>query len=733
MRATLLVICSFCAVPVKGADPEVTTFFDRLEKGDADGVRALLVKNPKLALSKDQFGESAIGVVASRGNVPLADLLLAAGAQPDIEVLASLGKSAEIAAMLKLRPEPGKALGRALLDAAWHGHLEVAKLLLERGADPNFDIGFPNTGKFTPLTAAVEDGHLDFAILLCEHGAKTDVCGGKDYGSLLHLAIAERDEQFVKLLLKQGADAKAMSEAEVTPLHVAAIRGSVPVVRLLLEHGADVKATTPDGCTPLYFAAVNGNREVGEYLISRGAKVDISSACALGRTAQASALLRANPRLVNTRDKRLERTPLFWAAAAGDLDLVKLLIEQHADVNLLASDFFGGGGGLGPQFWRSDLTRGIGETALHVAARNGHAAVAKLLLSNGASPNVKTESGATPLHIACANVDGAMVKLLIDGGADVRAKTQEGISPLRAALDSKECVVLLLAAGADPSEVDKHGDSLVFTALDRGHPEVADVLVGRGAKLDIYSAALSGRLDEGKRLISADPKLAHAKKALGEHKSETPLMLAAQGGHLPTVQFLFSPDALDAARSMVSAAEFGHANVVAWLIDKGASADAKSEYGYTALIGACLFSRMEVVRLLLDKDADQRAKTRSLGTALHCVGSARRLRTDRIPLPFPLDLAAQDAVDLQIARWLIERGANVNARNRFGETPLHIYCGSGRTSIVKLLLEKRADVNARNNFGHTPLWVATRHQESDRKAEFDLIAQLLLKEGAVVK
>ena len=106
--------------------------------------------------------------------------------------------------------------GESLLGrAAYLGHIEIARLLLDRGADVNYN---DDTG-YTALKLAAEEGHLEMVRLLLDAGADMTICGGLDAGN---------------------------------PLHKAAQCGHVAVVRLLLERGADPNAPDMDGETVSY-------------------------------------------------------------------------------------------------------------------------------------------------------------------------------------------------------------------------------------------------------------------------------------------------------------------------------------------------------------------------------------------------------------------------------------------------------------------------------------------------
>ena len=161
-----------------------------------------------------------------------------------------------------------------LYTACFNGYVEVAKLLIEKGADVNTTI----SNGFTPLYVACLNG----------------------------------DAELVKLLIEKGADVNPTKSDGLTPLYGACLKGHAELVKLLIEKGADVNVTTSNGFTPLYVACLNGDAELVKLLIEKGADV--------------------NP----TKSDGL--TPLYGACLEGHAELVKLLIEKRAEVNAAISN-----------------------------------------------------------------------------------------------------------------------------------------------------------------------------------------------------------------------------------------------------------------------------------------------------------------------------------------------------------------------------------------------------------
>jgi len=150
--------------------------------------------------------------------------------------------------------------------AAKHGHVEIARLLIEKGADVNA-LGCLDK---TPLHYAALWGHFEIARLLIEKGADVSALTCSD-NTLLHNAALYGYFEIARLLIENGADVNALGCLDKTPLHYAAEHGHVEIARLLIENGADVNAKNIDRWAPLHEAAERGHVEVAKLLIEKGA------------------------------------------------------------------------------------------------------------------------------------------------------------------------------------------------------------------------------------------------------------------------------------------------------------------------------------------------------------------------------------------------------------------------------------------------------------------------------
>jgi ankyrin repeat protein len=187
--------------------------------GDVPLVRSILGENPALATASSMLGSQAIHAAHFAGHKEVVELLLAAGVTMNAYRAAQLGMVETLAQFLDAdAAEIGwrNARGATLLtDACYWGQVEAARLLLDRGADPN---------------QPTADGFLDIHPLAAAVATPDTPNPSDDEANVVAL---------VTLLLDRGADVNGRRKDGLTALHAAGYRGLLQVIRLLLDRGAD--------------------------------------------------------------------------------------------------------------------------------------------------------------------------------------------------------------------------------------------------------------------------------------------------------------------------------------------------------------------------------------------------------------------------------------------------------------------------------------------------------------
>lgn len=235
--------------------------------------------------------------------------------------------------------------------SAEHGFTEVVRLLLMSGAKvdyrPNTDEEFPRTIQCDePLRLAIRNKHMDIARMLLEHGA--DPNKRYFFGAEINLVT---DLEFLELLLTFGANPDSRDRSGLTPL-MKAVRQpqGMEAVLLLLKYGANVNAFADerhDYRTVLHYAVLSGNYEIINLIIKQGAKLNYDEGLDLGKPSPLDlAILKGDPKIVELLIRNganvncsspIIGSPLHVACAdniPNRYDIIKMLLEAGADPNL---------------------------------------------------------------------------------------------------------------------------------------------------------------------------------------------------------------------------------------------------------------------------------------------------------------------------------------------------------------------------------------------------------------
>jgi ankyrin repeat protein len=436
------------------------------------------------------------------------------------------------------------------------------------------------------------------------------------------------------------------------------------------------------------------------------------------------ALLAASPKPdINQRTADGTST-MHWAVYFNDEDLVTRLIEAGADVN--AQNDYGatpmseaavvGNVKVLQRLLKAgadaESPNADGQTALMIIARTSNVEAARLLVRHGAKVNAREQwRGQTPLMWAAAEGQPAMVKLLIDRGAEVdarshvnewerqvtaeprmQARPSGGFTPLlfAARKGCLECAQALVKAGADKNLTDPDGVTPLLLATLNFSFDVAAFLVQQGANVDkwdtwgrstLYAAVDMNTLPTGGR---AD------RPSLDKTSSLQLIGMLLKAGANPNLQLkLFPP-----YRSLRD--------------DRGA--DTMLSVGTTPLIRAAKAGDLPAMRLLIEHGANVELSTATGITPLMAAagnGSASLDTRGR----YKTEAQAIEAVEL-----LLKSGAQINARDRIGQTALHGAASWGWNGLVKTLAANKVDLGAKDAQGRTAADIAKGGASSSGRA-----------------
>jgi ankyrin repeat protein len=531
-----------------------------------------------------------------------------------------------------------------------------------------------------PVADAAMRGDAEAVRTLIRSGADVNAAHG-DGMTALHWAAMEGHEDIAELVLRAGALVDPLTRlGSYTPLHLAAQESNADVVSLLLEAGADADArTTTGGATALHFAAASGSVPTIQSLLAHRADPDAAErqwghtplvfAAARNRAAAITALIAggADPAITGTtldmvqrafddQKSEMERSQRLAAQQAGDPSKNPLVALAPMSTR------YGGAApqriapivdGV-PQTLTQDAQIGAygGLTALHIAARDGKMEAALALLEGGADVNQKSAGDHTaPLLIASINGQFDLAKMLLERGADVNAMADNGEGPLFAVLNA------------------------YWTPKSR-HPEPADYMRQTTTYMELVEALLKAGADPNARLTY---------------------------------------------------------NV--WHIELGSGYLALDWTGATPFFRAANALDVDAMKLLVRHGADPNIGTIKLagGGGRRGGGAAGPDPSGLPPVPaggvalMPIHVATGNgygdqfvanvhrfAADgwLPTVKYLVEElGADVNARDANGTTPLHNAAARGDNEVIRYLVSKGADVMAVDRRGRTTVDMANGPQQ----------------------
>lgn len=468
----------------------------------------------------------------AKANGILGSLVAAIKRAVPSEVESILAADPQLAtATVPSHPAEGDPEGTTLLHWAMPGdgrelrdeHVEVARLLLKYGADPNVVGNGPNHGRCAPLSLAAWGNHVPLIELLLEHGADPDG-SSKDRSPILtaaehdHIAAVETlveagathmlyelvlaglEPKVRRYLDEHPAAAIDLLHGDIPPLHAALLtQAGAKLIPLLLERGADPERCDGAGRTALH-AAIDQERVRAAEILRTIGDLDIFAAAGLGEESRVAELLASDPKLA--RESQADgTTALFYAILAGNVSIASRLLDARSDASPRSTRHWACIAPLHLAIMRKQMSlvdlllsrgsdpdshssaRSYSPTPLHIAARWGeHEYIVRLLEAGAdlfAGGPVSQGTGHSVIGWVAFSGQVDTLRLLIDYGLDVRDTRCGAVIHLAAAKGHTVLVDLLLRYGVDPGGLDREGRTPLECAIEQGQIETVELLQQR--------------------------------------------------------------------------------------------------------------------------------------------------------------------------------------------------------------------------------------------------------------
>ena len=487
--------------------------------------------------------------------------------------------------------------------------------------------------------------------------------------TIQELILSGRSDE-ARSMFQSKTDINGTDEYGNTALHVAASINDFDLINFLIYMGANTEIKNINGETPLHVAIKNNAVKSSEILAALDGNIFAKDGN--GTTALELGIQKGNlfyDALITTKTGDLideeGRTIVHYFVQWKNIDALNLCIKKGIPVSV--EDMYG----KTPLDLCYEDSNDI--TSIQMAAnlllagavpqRGKFSSFEDAVITR--NPSMRFDDGQTPLHIATIQGQTGVVEYLISRGASTKAKDISGSTPLHEAVryGRVEIVSKLLKSGADPNAQDSLGKSPLL------------IMSNQESRSEIYSLLLT---------YGADP---NSKDMYGD----TPLHIATMAGM--------------------------KTSILEKLVKSGADINERNKKGVTPLALAVEHQWTEHIDFYAKGGADihaedmegktplSRALDISLDMTKKLVNSSNASSRDSMGNT-PLHIAIERGASLDQITYLIDCGADINARNRNGDSPLFLAVKNNLRAVGEILLAKQADVFATNTENYSPLRMA---------------------------
>ncbi|XP_059151289.1 putative ankyrin repeat protein RF_0381 [Physella acuta] len=552
------------------------------------------------------------------------------------------------------------------------------------------NINITNDSEETLLIIAVRLKHDE--IVKCLLGTKIDInASDKEKNTALHIASKDQPE-IAKLLLKYGADPRALNKKEKSCFSIALDNNlNEKYLQYFIKAGASVDEVDTNGCSILSRHVEACNVSIIKFLLK--SKANVNCVDNKGESPLMKAILSNNPSIagllidngadVNACCGTRNQTVLRLAVEMNSVEIVNNLLRSGCKMETCHKQTLESEEDYYNSYYEDNLP------LLMVAIDHGNSALIKLLLEAGADVNY-SDDDLEPALIRAVSIEH--IDSFCNAKNNSNRKRLTNVNPLyepffvannicncRSENTHKilaEMIDALLQHGANVNSVDFSESTALHIAVEKDNKDAISVLLRHSAAVDV-------RNSQGRTALMLAARL----------KLETIVSLLLEAKSSLTVTDFSERTAL------MIAVESGAENIVALLLNAGADVWAVDDCSYTSLHIAAEFPNTNIMRMILD----------------YCNRSQKN--TKHIDLFFPKTKLNDNPQNHLVAEKITVQDTRVNTfaqkKNNFDETAFIIACRYNQVDNMRLLLNFGTDINEINRYGDTPLLSALDYMSED--------------------